>query len=229
MTNTIDAKQLELIQAIAQVQASIVAIPKSEMASIGGKLWYKYASLSSVLIALHETLQANKLVVLFDISYHDQQQHLITTLVHTTSGASRVSTVNLDNILDRIKDSRTDNTKESRIKTPNILHELGSILTYLKRYLLLGMLGIATEDDDAEIFTPKDVSAKQITITPEDQRQKLVQLAKLCNDQGINSQEFAKAFNISRNNMDSVENAIQQFDKLSIQYKDQYENAQSAT
>lgn len=94
----------------------------------------RYASLSSCVDACKAALHANNFAVL-QANGHDEYGPLVqTTLVHT-SGASWSSAVYL-------------------VLSKQDMQGLGSAITYARRYGLLGMVGLAPEDDDGNASIP---------------------------------------------------------------------------
>jgi len=88
----------------------------------------KYASLSSCVDACKEAFHNNNFAVLQANGHDAYGQFVETTLLHTT-GASWSSVVYL-------------------VLQKNDMQGLGSAITYARRYGILGMVGLAPEDDD---------------------------------------------------------------------------------
>jgi len=88
----------------------------------------KYASLSSCVDACKEAFHRHNFALLQSNGHDEYGQFVQTTLLHTT-GASWGSVVYLV------------------LSTPD-MQGLGSAITYARRYGLLGMVGLAPEDDD---------------------------------------------------------------------------------
>jgi hypothetical protein len=95
----------------------------------------KYADLSSVWEACRQPLSANGLAIVQTPNINEAgDMYLVTTLGHT-SGQWMRSTLPV----------KLSATKEGRI---NELQLLGSALTYLRRFALAAMVGVAPSDDD---------------------------------------------------------------------------------
>jgi len=116
-----------LAAALAKAQAAFPGINKSRTVTVrtqGGQSYtFDYAPLDAIFAAVRKPLADNELAVtqlLVDTV-------LVTQLLHV-SGAKL----------------------ESRLAVPQggRMQELGSAITYLRRYALQGLLGIAAEDDD---------------------------------------------------------------------------------
>ncbi len=135
----------QLFEALAKAQAIFATIKADSTAIVEGKdgkkgYTFDYAGLDVVLAAVRPGLTAHGLAVCQMFSGNGEE--LLTILAHGPSGG-RV---------------------EVKCVLPawNRVQELGSSLTYLKRYQLLGLLGVApTEDDDGN-----EASGNQATVKP---------------------------------------------------------------
>tara|TARA_R100000935_G_scaffold56169_1_gene87231 strand:+ start:6849 stop:7316 length:468 start_codon:yes stop_codon:yes gene_type:complete len=87
-----------------------------------------YASLEAVIDATSDTLQANGFVVMQPCGRDELGAYVETLLLHT-SGSNFSSKVYL-------------------VLSKQDMQGLGSAITYARRYGLLGMCSLATEDDD---------------------------------------------------------------------------------
>mgnify|MGYP003631301253 FL=1 len=101
----------------------------------------KYASLSSCVDACKEAFHRHNFALLQSNGHDEYGQYVKTELLHTT-GASWGSVVYL-------------------VLSKQDMQGLGSAITYARRYGLLGMVGLAPEDDDgnASVAPPKPASA----------------------------------------------------------------------
>jgi len=97
----------------------------------------KYASLSSCVDACKEAFHRHNFALLQSNGHDEYGQFVKTELLHTT-GASWCSVVYL-------------------VLSKQDMQGLGSAITYARRYGLLGMVGLAPEDDDgnASVAPPK--------------------------------------------------------------------------
>lgn len=120
----------QLALALASAQGKFPAIKKSHVVKVeiktGGSYEYNYADLADVLAAVRPILSAEGLAILQPIVWHSEPL-LITLLVHA-SGEWIESVYRL-----------------GEYDKPQ---EMGSAITYARRYALTSMLGIAAEDDD---------------------------------------------------------------------------------
>ena len=90
----------------------------------------KYADLSSVIETITEPLHKNGLTFYQNMIVVAGQPQLVTHLVHTESGES------------------IDSWSPIVCKDPNDPQKVGGAITYMRRYSLLALLGLAPEDDD---------------------------------------------------------------------------------
>lgn len=117
-----------LAAALAKAQSSFPAINRDKEVTVqtktGGSYKFKYAPLDSILAAVRAPLADNGLAIaqLLD------DGELVTMLLHK-DGARLSGRVALPNVGDNVQ-------------------ALGSAITYLRRYSLQAMLGIAAEEDD---------------------------------------------------------------------------------
>ena len=100
----------------------------------------KYADLASVWAAIRKPLTDNGLAVLQTTEPYQDGITVVTTLLHT-SGESTSARLSCE-----VPKSKPD--KNGQVK-PNI-QGLGSTITYLRRYSLIAMVGVAPIDDDGE-------------------------------------------------------------------------------
>jgi hypothetical protein len=101
-------------------------------------------------------------------------------------------------------------------KMTNDMQALGSGITYLRRYALCSMLGIAQEDDDAV-----STSSRQVAPVARVEPKINVDVAKLqtlCAASGIDAKAFAKFHNITSSDIETVQDAVERFDILSAAY-----------
>lgn len=237
--NHYDEKQIELRKAMSRVTASVEAIPKTETAGMG-KWSYKHANLFTVNTMLLPALNENNLTISHEVQYLDNvHQHVLRTIVSHENGAYRESVINIDTILDRVKEARIN--KEAKInkdtaeysKIPNILHEVGGALTYFKRYMILGLFDIPTEDDDGqalsasvnERFANKTVNNAQVMAKPKNNEQNekaIAALKELCKNRSINVAEFSKMHGVRQSQLETIEKIIDNFEMFATQYEAKY-------
>lgn len=139
MENEKTAKS-ELTLALVRVQGAIVN-PKKDTANPFFKS--KYADLAGVWDSVRSLLSENGLVFLQLPTTDDNRVSVTARLMHV-SGESIEST---------ITGTATDAKPQS----------IGSCITYLRRYQMSAILGIAAEDDDGNAASGNDAAPKQKT------------------------------------------------------------------
>jgi len=121
----------KLAQALAKAQGCFPAIPKNKTTTVrtktGGQYTYTYADLPSILDLTRKPLSENGLSIAQMTTVHDGAMVLITRLMHA-SGEYIEATYPLP-----INATAQD---------------MGSAITYARRYSLSPLIGIAPDDDD---------------------------------------------------------------------------------
>lgn len=118
----------EIAKALAAAQESFPMVPKARAAHVG-QYSYKYADLADILHAVSPVLAKHGLAVTQTFTKPDEQSIVLVTRLLHVSGES------IDSWLPIPWSSGKP-------------QELGSWITYLRRYSLAAILGIAAEDDD---------------------------------------------------------------------------------
>jgi len=129
----------ELAAALVKVQSQLPAVPKSKTVQVatksGSKFSYSYAPLDAVWDGCRNLLSENGLALTQTMCHNDSCPCLETVLLHT-SGQWISSTLPLVATQDP--------------------QQLGSAITYMRRYALAALVGIvADEDDDAQAGRPQ--------------------------------------------------------------------------
>ena len=117
----------DAIKALVKAQKEMGAVIKN---TVNPHLKSKYADLGSVLDACQNALHANGFAVIQPCGKDDHGAYVETVLAHE-SGESFVSRVYL-------------------VVGKQDMQGVGSAITYARRYGILGMAGLAPEDDDGE-------------------------------------------------------------------------------
>ena len=102
----------------------------------------KYADLGSVWEACREALSKNGLAIIQTTNNLENELYLVTTLAHS-SGQWMKSYLPI-----KYNDSGVEINKYGKETKINPLHKMGSSLTYLRRYALSAIVGVAPDDDD---------------------------------------------------------------------------------
>lgn len=147
----------KLYQAILGAQKSFGAVVKD---STNPMFKAKYASLESVLDAVRQSLLDAGLLLLqptFDNGERDEKGAprcacIKTVIIHAESGESM-------EVITTIPVSKSD------------AQGYGSALTYARRYALMGILGLAPEDDDGNEAVKTTVKSQRASSTPRTQQQ----------------------------------------------------------
>lgn len=136
----------ELVTALAKAQGEIKpAIKDCNNAFFNSK----YADLNSVWNSCRDTLSKNNLSVIQTVETLGENMSLVTTLAH---GSGQWIKSHIPIILP--KEGEVEIDKHGKPKKQNRLHLLGSAMTYLRRYSLASIVGIASdEDDDGNSFS----------------------------------------------------------------------------
>jgi hypothetical protein len=108
---------------------------------------YNYADLAGVLAAARPALIANELAVLQPPSTTVEGRICVTTRILHSSGEWMESDISLS---------------PETLNRSNVAQATGSVITYLRRYSLAGVMGIAQIDDDAAMAEqPKKTPSKK--------------------------------------------------------------------
>lgn len=121
-----------LAEALAKAQGAFPAIAKDKTAKIAsakGNYTYDYADLASVLDAVRPTLAANGLAVVQSASTEGPDVAVVTRLVHASG-----EWIESDPVKVACNSTRPQ--------------DVGSAITYARRYSIAGILGVAPEADD---------------------------------------------------------------------------------
>ena len=118
----------EVASALADATAQLENISKAHKAT-AGKARYTYANIADVLRTVRPALASKGLAIVQGQDITDEQVVVVTRLVHRSGEWMET-------------DCRVPVDRQGGIQGT------GSALTYARRYAVLGLLGIAAEDDD---------------------------------------------------------------------------------
>jgi len=127
-----------LATALAQFQAIATTAPKDSKGNYGN-----YTSLAAVISVAKEASAFGLCHIQTMRPYGDELGHVLTTTLMHVSGEQLESTI----FLPAKSDGR------------NYMQALGSALTYARRYALLAIYGLASDDDDGQSSAPVAVAA----------------------------------------------------------------------
>lgn len=145
-----------LVAALAVARVAFPTIQKGRTAKVkmksGGEYSYSYADLSDILDAVSTPLNEASLVVAQTMEMRGESWFLVTKLMHV-SGEALESVYPIPH------------------PAENSPQEIGSAITYARRYALTAILGIAAEEDDdgaggAGVKTPRPKPRAQAQSTP---------------------------------------------------------------
>lgn len=124
-------ERAELAKALAEAQAEFPAIPKGRTANLqlksGGSYSYNYADLADIFTAIRKPLQKHGLSVSQTFDNGDGCTYLVTTLLHAEGGSLG---------------------GKMPVPWDGNPQQIGSAITYMRRYALCAILGIVAEEDD---------------------------------------------------------------------------------
>lgn len=137
MTGPID----QLAPALLALQKTATNITRDAKAVISANRAYKYARLESVLADLRPLATEAGIVILQPITREGTQVVVTTILLHAASGQVIEVPFSMDG-------------------TGCSAQELGSLVTYARRYSLLALLALGQEDDDGAAATAAHAARK---------------------------------------------------------------------
>lgn len=133
-----------LVEALVAFQAEMPVVGKDQTATVpmksGGKYSYRYADLADIIRAATPHLTAHGLAFTAHPQVTESGQLLLTGMLHHTSGQTLDGSLPLSG------------------HTPQ---EVGSAITYARRYLLGCLTGIVTDEDDDGATAQNAARARQ--------------------------------------------------------------------
>ena len=133
----------DAIKAYVKAQKAMGAVIKN---AANPHLKSKYADLGSVLNACAEALHSNGFAIIQPCGKNEHGAFVETVLAHESGG--------------------TFSSKVYLVIGKQDMQGVGSAITYARRYGLLGMAGLAPEDDDGEATKAPKQQAKPVEKTP---------------------------------------------------------------
>lgn len=143
---TMSADISKIAIALSKFQGEICLIPKNKTAKVFSQrtnqsFSYSYADLADIWEAIRQPLKNNELALTQFFTVIDSKSFMVTVLCHS-SGQWFKSFLELD--------------------AHDKIQELGSEITYVRRYALSSILGIATEEDeDGKIANDAEKNGKK--------------------------------------------------------------------
>lgn len=134
----------DLVAGLGELQdVTVDETAEVESQRTGAKYSYRYATLGQVMKAVRPVLAAHHLAISQEVSTVDDTVQVVTRLLHASGEAYATPPATMH-------------------FKPDPQH-LGSIVTYLRRYQLVALLGLAIEDDDGNLAAQ---AARQQTRAP---------------------------------------------------------------
>ena len=147
--------------ALAAAQGEFVPIPREKTVKVetrtGGTYEFSYAPLDAILTAVRPALAKNGLSVTQRLEDVGGRPGLRTELRHADGGVLGASF--------------------PLATVPESPQQLGSLLTYLRRYALVALLGVATEDDDDGNTASGNTVKPKVKVISKAQRGRLFAIA----------------------------------------------------
>lgn len=231
---------VKITEALVTVQKDIDPILKNKKASFatttpGGKMSYTYANLEQTVAHLKPILPNNGLAYTQVDGVNDVgNECLITILMHTSGEWIRSYTP--------IEDFKKLILVAGKQIT-NPLQDYGKIKSFIRRYALTAICGLATEDEDndgADLAGKgnKNGNGKEEKVKPheekatyleEEKKEKdlvdklnddhLAKLRKLCNESAVSTTAFCEALGIRQSEPLTVLDAIDNFSSKLAEYR----------
>ncbi len=208
-----------IANALGEFQNACPAISKEKTAK-GTKFSYKYGSLPHILETIKPHMKKANLsfTQTMDLLVNvEGGETLKTTLFHSLSGETIESTMILPDF---------------KFDQMNLMQSKGSVITYLRRYALMSILGIVTEEDDNDaqgsgkkntkatstpkVTKPKAADKPYLNPEPKDVWLKAV---KFLADGGT-IDEIKTKYRIGKNNEERLLNEALTFDDLPFDRRD---------
>lgn len=137
----------KLFEALAKAQAKMQTVEKSNQVKMelrnGGRVQYNYAELSDVQAAVTDAFKDEGLSYAQPLGRHNDKE-MMTTIVMHSSGQWLASEMPLPPFFKTFTDHKTGELKTN----PMTPQEIGSLITYFRRYCLASAVGVAQSDDD---------------------------------------------------------------------------------
>jgi hypothetical protein len=133
------AAESQVLLSFYRALGAVQDVAKTEEADTG-RYKYSYAPLGSVLDEVKRACQMFELAITQEPTQYEGQFSIVTSLIHADGGVLEF--------------------EPTVMKMPNDAQALGSAMSYLRRYSLLSIFGIAPEDDDGKAATQAERDAQ---------------------------------------------------------------------
>jgi len=169
---------------------------------------YTYSSLASCLDTIKQPLLDNGLAITQVMGNHNKELTLVTYLMHI-SGQWIKSTIPILTP----PPEKNNNNNNKYAKSP--MQELGSSISYARRYALTAIIGLAQADDDG---TNKDNKTPPPKNPIEDRSNLVSQITHLCEEQGIITKAFGDFHKLREKNTIELSKVVENFEALAMEY-----------
>lgn len=177
-------KPTGLVEALARIQATMPVVHKGETAEVptknGGKYSYSYADLSDVAKAVYPILGSVGLAFIAMPTFRDDGRYVLLGELAHESGESR--------------------TGEFMLPDRGTAQEVGSAISYGRRYLLGCLTGIVTgdQDDDGQKASAARSAPRAVRTEPaapsDEPSVARAELGALCKERGWSTGDVALTF-----------------------------------
>lgn len=198
----------EIAGALSKAQGMLENVPKDSKG-----YGYNYSSLAGCIEACKIPLSSNGLAVTHVTVIKDDKQYEVTRLLHTSGQW-------IESVLPIIlPSSPPPGTKN--LKTP--MQELGSCITYARRYGLSAIVGLAQADDDAAAKVKEDPAKVLSKETPKENPLEVrnalkKQIGQLCMDNGVDVKKFAEFHKLGEMSSNKLGESIARFEALLYEF-----------
>lgn len=197
----------KLAGALVKFQSEVPVIPKNKTAKIvmksGGTYSYAYADLADIWEAVRNPLMDNGLAVTQFLKSTETTDYIVTKIWHESG-----------------ETDSEDFALPTSGKTPQ---EVGSVVTYYKRYALGAALGISTEEDDDAQSSNKAPENKPVApkvgLLPKAKKSINAKLEELGCDNAVSKKAKVYAI-LDKSTIDSLDDANKVMDVLEAEEKD---------
>lgn len=199
--NNLMSENIDIIApALRKAKSTFQPIIKNRTAT-NTKFSYKYADFADCITAIEQALNENGLSFSQSVETEEAGKVLVTLLLHD-SGQWLKSKFPLESVA---------------IGQGNAMQQIGAGVTYAKRYALCGILGVATEDDDAQALNKarQKEEAKERIINSID---RVKEFMNMCKEAELNVKEFAKFAGVDSAKPATVDSGIENFNFLKQTY-----------
>lgn len=160
----------KIVPALLEVQRIVKSLKKD-----GSGYGYKYISFDLIMNAIKPVLNQHELIIMQNVGgdmHNDDNVTFCETVIYHTSGQWMSS----DKLVIKAQGTPTKDEKAKGITPKATVRDLGSAITYAKRYQLCGLLGIVADlDDDGAV---NDIHSSWGLLISDKQKAQISQILK---------------------------------------------------